>query len=117
MRAMERVKLQRKLDAEMQPFRRAGMAPNPTEGLLRAVRTALRVPVKEIAAATGMHCSGVFEMELREVSNTISIRSLSRMAEAMECKVVYGIVPKYDKTLWELAEERMWRKVIGEGKG
>lgn len=114
---MERMKLQRKLDVEMQPFRRAGMEPNPTDGLLRAIRTALRVPAQEIAAATGMNCSGVFEMELREVSNAITMRSLSKMAEAMGCKVVYGIVPKYGKTLEELAEERQWRKVFDEEQG
>jgi hypothetical protein len=36
------------------------------------------------------------------------------MAEAMGCKVVYGVVPLNGKTLEELAEERMWREVLGE---
>jgi hypothetical protein len=114
MRAVERLKLQRKLDVEMQPFRRAGMELNPTSGLLRAIRTALRIPIDEIAAAMKMNRSGVFDMETRELSNTISIRSLSRMAEAMGCKLVYGIVPKYEKTLEALGEERRWRKVFEE---
>jgi hypothetical protein len=58
----------------------------------------------------------VFDLEAREVKNTISMRSLSRMAEAMGCKVVYGIVPRDGKTLDRLAEERLWRAVL-EGQG
>jgi hypothetical protein len=39
------------------------------------------------------------------------------MAEAMGCKVVYGLVPLNGKMLEELAEERMWRDVLGSGAG
>jgi hypothetical protein len=43
------------------------------------------------------------------------LRSLGRMAEAMGCKVVYGVVPLNGKTLEDLAEERLWRDVLGSG--
>jgi hypothetical protein len=33
---------------------------------------------------------------------------MSRMAQAMGCKMVYGIVPEGGKTLEELAEYRLW---------
>jgi hypothetical protein len=42
------------------------------------------------------------------------LRSLERMAEAMGCKVVYGVVPLNGKTLERLAEERMWKDVLGD---
>jgi transcriptional regulator with XRE-family HTH domain len=77
------------------------------------VRRALRVPADEMAEKLGVHPSGIFEFELRERNKTISLRSLGRMAEAMGCKVVYGIVPAGGKTLEELAEERLWRSVLG----
>ena len=109
MRAIERERLQRKLDEEMRPFRRAGMDMNATNGLLRAIRTALRIPVKEIAERMGMHCSGVSDMEARELASSITLRSLSRMAEAMGCKVVYAIVPKFGWTLEQLGEDREWK--------
>ena len=67
MRAREKERLQRKLDREMQPFRRAGKDENPTNGLLRAVRKALRVPVAEIAGKMGVNRSGVFDLEAREL--------------------------------------------------
>jgi transcriptional regulator with XRE-family HTH domain len=114
MRAREREKLRRKLDVEMQPFRRAGKDECPTNGLLRAVRTALKVPVAEIAAAMGVHRSAVFELEARELTSSATLRAMSRMAEAMECKVVYGIVPCYEDSFEGLAEERRWKKKLGK---
>ena len=115
MRERERKLARRRLDVELRSYRRAGMAKNPTNELLRAVRQALRVPVAEIAQKMGGNRSAVFDLEGREPRNTITLRSMSRMAGAMGCKVVYGIVPKGGKTLEELAEERLWASVLGTG--
>jgi predicted DNA-binding mobile mystery protein A len=117
MRERERKMARRDLDAEMRPYRRAGVQKNPTNGLLRAVRQALRVPVAEIAEKIGVNQSGVYDLETSEQRNTISLRSMSRMAEAMGCKVVYGIVPKDGKTLEALEEERLWMSVLGGKAG
>jgi len=116
MQAKEKEKLLRKLDAEMRTFRRAAKEVNPTNGLLWAVRTALRIPVKEIAEKLEVKRCAVFELEASEVRNSISLRALTRMAEAMECQVVYGIVPKYGKTMEGLAEERHWRKGLEKSR-
>jgi transcriptional regulator with XRE-family HTH domain len=116
MRERERTVARIRLDVELRPYRIAGRKKNPTNGLLRAVRQVLSIPVAEIAGKMGITRSVVFDLEAREVKNTISMRSLSRMAEAMGCKVVYGIVPRGGKTLERLAEERLWRAVL-EGQG
>jgi hypothetical protein len=60
--------------------------------------------------------SGIFELEARELKNTISLRSMSRMAQAMGCKVVYGIVPEGGKKLEDLVEKRLWAE-IGRSQG
>jgi len=112
MRVKEKEKLQRKLDKEMQPFRRAAKDENQTRGLLRAIRNALQIPAREIAKGMGVNRSGVFELEARELKGTASLLSISRMAETMGCKVVYGIVPWYGKTLEQLMEAREWRKEL-----
>ena len=114
MRAMERRLLRKKLDKEMRNYRLAPREENPTNELLRAVREALRVPIKEIAEKMGVAPSNVYELEEREGTGSIMLRSLGRMAEAMGCKVVYGVVPANGKTLEAMAEERLWRDVIGQ---
>ncbi|MGA3011301.1 MAG: hypothetical protein ABSD72_13670 [Terracidiphilus sp.] len=97
-----------RLDRELRPFRQAGRDKNPTNGLLRAVRQVLRVPVAEVAKKMGVCRSVVLDLESRELKNTVTLRSMSRMADAMGCKVVYGIVPEGGKTLEDLAEYRLW---------
>lgn len=101
-----------RLDREMQIYRKAAREKNATRGLLHAVRQALGIPVTEIAREMGVCRSGVFNLEKRELTGAIELRSLERQARAMGCKVVYGIVPLEEKTLEEVAELRMWRKEL-----
>ena len=117
MRERERRMARRKLDLELRPFRQAGKEKNPTNALLRTVRQVLRVPVAEIAEKMGVSRSAIFDMEEREPKNTITLSSLSRVAEAMGCKLVYGIVPRGGKNLEELAEERLWAEMLREKTG
>lgn len=105
--------VRRRLDAEMRPFRQAGMDKQPTRGVLRAVRKALRMYSPEVAARMGMSQSAVFGMESREANGTITLGAMERLADAMDCKVVYGVVPKGGRTLEELYEERLWAVVLG----
>ncbi len=103
------------LDEEMLPFRRAGMDKNYTRGLLRAVRKVLGVPVKEIAEKLGMERSGIYEIEERELKGKVGLLTMDRLAGAMDCKVVYGIVPNDGWTLDELYQKRLWARVLGTG--
>lgn len=112
---MERRLALKKLDREMRPFRWAGREPNPTNALLRTVRQALAIPVKEIAAKMGVGRSALLALEVSERDRTISMRSLARMAEAMGCKVVYGVVPVNGKSLEDVVEARLWKKVLSTG--
>ena len=112
MRERERGLIRKKLDLEMRSYRQAGREKNPTNGLLRAVRQVLHIPVAEIAEKMGVNPSGIFELEARELKNTISLRSMSRMAQAMGCKVVYGIVPEGGKKLEDIVEERLWKALL-----
>jgi predicted DNA-binding mobile mystery protein A len=111
----ERKLARKKLDMEMRSYRRAGLEKNPTSGLLRMVRQVVGIPVAEIAEKMGVNRSGIFELELNESEGSVTMRSMARMAEAMGCKLVYGIVPEGGKTLEQLAEQRLWAEVFGLG--
>jgi len=114
MKAMERKVLLKKLDKEMRHYRFAAREENPTNELLRTLRKVRRVPRKERAGKMGIGESTLYQLEGREGTGSITLRALGRVAEAMGCKVVYGVVPANGKTLEELAEERLWRDVLGE---
>ena len=112
----ERKLARRRLDEEMQTYRRAGIRKNPTSGLLRAVRRALGLPMAEIAGKMGLRESVVFRFEGTEQKGSIKLSTISRVAEAMGCKLVYGIVPRGGKTLEWLAEKRLWEGILAEDR-
>ena len=113
MKDEDRKLMRRRLDVEMRPFRRGAADKDATQGLLRAVRLAMRIPSREIAAKMGIRESNVFCLEERERKLTIGMQSMMRAAEAMECVVVYGIVPRDGLTMEALYERRLWTSVLG----
>jgi transcriptional regulator with XRE-family HTH domain len=112
MREKERKLARKKLDVEMWPFRKAARAKDPTNDLLRAVRQTLGIPIAEITEKMGVGRSAVSDLEMRERRKTITLRSLARMAGAMGCRVVYGVVPADGGTLEHMAEERLWKSLL-----
>jgi predicted DNA-binding mobile mystery protein A len=115
MQKEERALAREKLDKEQRFFRVAGKHHSYFPNWLRRVRQALGVPVAEMAHEMGVHRSVIFRMEKSEDRQTIRLKALEQMAEAMDCKVIYAIVPRQGKTLTELAEWRRWSKALKEG--
>ena len=113
MREEERELARRKLDRELRFYRLAGKEKNPTQELLRRVRQVLGVPMSEVARKSGMNRSVVFRLEDSEARMTISLRSMKRIADALDCKVVYAVVPRDGGTLEEMADRRKWMKLLG----
>jgi hypothetical protein len=113
MKVSARKLARRKLDVELKPFRQAGMDKHPTRGILRALRKALYIQTPEIATKIDRSTSTVFAMEVRELNGRLTLREMANYADAMDCKVVYGVVPKGQRTLEELYEERLWAVVLG----
>ena len=109
----ERVRERAKLDRELRYIRITGKQASKSPKQLRRVRQALGVHVTEIARALEVNASVIYRLEESEERKSISLRALEKMAEAMDCKVVYGIVPRNGGTLMELAERQRWRKRLG----
>lgn len=103
MRERDRFTARRKLDAEMRPLRVLGKKRGQTEGLLQAVRTALGLRAGVVAERLGVNRSVLFRLEKSEKEWRINLASMSRVAEAMGCEVVYGIIPRKGTTLEQLA--------------
>ena len=109
MREWARVELERKVRG----FRRTRMHSRPPEGWLRAMRLAVGIPAEEIARHMGFTAKMVFQMERAEQRRSILLERLERMARAVGCDLVYGLVP-WERSLedraMELVERELWRK-------
>ena len=114
MRNEERDLARRRLDKELRYYRMAGKEKHFTPELLRRVRQVLGLPMAEVARALGVSRSVVFRLEQREGRGTISLRALNRAANAMDCKLVYAVIPRGGETLEEMADRRKWTRLLGD---
>lgn len=105
-----------KLDRELRYFRIAGKKASYFPGWLRRVRQALGVQITEMARELEVNRSVIQRLEKSEDGKGISLRALEKVAGAMECKLVYAIVPRGGKTLMELAEQQRWRRKRGKSR-
>jgi len=113
MRRVLREKARMDLEGQLRPFRRARKARRPSQGWLRAMRQATGISVREIAEHMKFTPKMVFQMERSEQQDTITLERLGEMARAMQCDLVYGIVPWHrsiEDRAMELVERELWRK-------
>lgn len=78
----------------MQKLHLAGSQTAPSNGWIRAIRTALGIPRRSVAKKLGISEPTLLGIEEREVEGTVSIKTLRETAEAMDLVLVYGFVPK-----------------------
>ncbi|MGE5565282.1 MAG: mobile mystery protein A [Parcubacteria group bacterium] len=81
----------RALDRRLQHI--AEMSSRPPKGWIRAIRDALGLTTRQYAARLGVHPSRVGALEKGEVDETVTLQSLRRAAEALDCQLVYALVP------------------------
>ena len=66
----------------------------PAGGWVNAVRRALGMTERELATRMGVAQSSLHALERSEAAGTIRIETLRRAAEALDCEVVYALVPR-----------------------
>jgi len=76
----------------------------PHGGWIRAIRDALGMTAEDLAGRMGLTQSAVTRLEQSERSGRIQLDTLQRVADALECDVVYALVPR--RNLEEMVTER-----------
>src|SRR6056297_2717580 len=104
MRPEERITARRILDNRLTSLRDSDAPARPPRGWIRAIREALGMTTSQLAARLGVVQSRVPALEQAEAKKTVTLASLEKAANAMDCRLVYALVPR--KPLEELVEER-----------
>ena len=68
----------------------------PPSGWIKAIRGSLGLSSTQLAKVLGVNQATVLKAEEREVSGSITLSKINELAEAMDCKLIYAIVPKND---------------------
>ncbi len=66
----------------------------PCGDWLRLVREARGETLKEVAARLGIHPTTVLRVELGEARGAVQLETLRRFASALDCDVLYSLVPR-----------------------
>lgn len=67
--------------------------PMPPSGWMKAIRGSLGLTIRQLAQRVGVGHGAIAQLEKREPKRRITLESLENAARAMDCKVVYAIVP------------------------
>lgn len=68
----------------------------PREGWIATIRQALGMTTGQLAERLDVTQPSVFELERSEAKGSIKLETLERVAEALNCTLVYALVPKTD---------------------
>ena len=84
----------RQLDTSLNRWRSADLPPRPPSGWVKAIRESLGMAAAHLAARLGVTTSTVTRLETSEADDTISLGTLRRAAEALDCELRYALIPK-----------------------
>jgi len=107
----------RSLDEKLRAFTKARVQLRPKSGWVKAIREALGMTTRQLAARMNIQQSGVTLLEQREMDKKVTLETLERAARALNCELVYALVPT--ETLEKTVEEqalRSAREILGRTK-
>ncbi len=100
----QRALARKTLDGRLASLRTASDLARPPRGWIKAIREALGMTTTQLAERAGMSQSRIPRIETGEVNGTLTMTTLRNMAEAMNCRLVYALVP--NEPLEEMVCER-----------
>ena len=82
------------MDALLEIWRTAQLSARPRSGWVRAIRESLGMSAAAFARRLGMTPVGVRKLESAEASDAITLASLRKLAQALDCELQYALVPR-----------------------
>ena len=82
-----------RLDERLEVLRPADRFKAPPKGWVRALRDALGMTGAQLGVRMGIRPQTVETIEKSEAAGTIQLNTLRRAAEALDCTLVYALVP------------------------
>jgi predicted DNA-binding mobile mystery protein A len=82
------------LDQQLQPLRNMDPLIRPERGWIRAIREAVGMTTGQFAKRLGVAQPRVAALERAEANEAVTLKSLRQAAEALDCVLVYALVPK-----------------------
>ena len=92
------------MEEAIQPFRPLVDTRPPRRGWIRAIQQALGVTNRQLAKRLRLKPQTIEGMQEYEAKETIKLQTLRKLAEALDCRLVYAVVP--NKPLEETRQDQ-----------
>lgn len=92
------------LERRLAPLRKADELARPARGWVKAVREALGMTSAQLGRRIAVSQSRVTRIERDEAEEAITLRTLRKIAEGLDCTLVYALVP--NKPLDDILRDR-----------
>ena len=104
---MDKLKARSALERDLARHRDAP-TPLPRSGWIRAIRDALGMSTRELAARVGLSQQRISQIEENERDRSLTLGTLDRIANGLGCRVEYVLVPyqPLDDIVWERARKK-----------
>jgi len=89
-----RERARQRLDERLAALKPESRFTPPPKGWIRAIRDAIGMSGAQFAARLGVKPPSVVDLEKSEATGSIQINTLQRAAAALDCQLVYPIVPR-----------------------
>lgn len=101
----------RRLDEKLTGLAPLAQAKAPPKGWLRAIRDSLGMSAVQAARSLGVAASqSVEDIERSEAAGTVRLDTLRRTAAALDCTLVYAIIP--NRTLEQMVDRQARNKAL-----
>ena len=88
----------------LKPFLRLIHSQQPSGGWIRSIREALGMTTVQLAKRLNVKPQTLDDLEANEVRGKITLESLNKLARALDCRVVYAVIPP--KPLGQMQRDR-----------
>ena len=113
---MKDLNARKSLDQKLSSFRDDAKISRPHRGWVKAIRNALGMTTAQLAQRMGVSQPRITELEHAEIEDKVTLGTLRRAAEAMNCTLVYALVPiqsSLEETLLNRARRKA-SKILGD---
>jgi len=86
------------MDALLGSWKSAQLCARPKSGWVRAIRETLGMSAAAFARRLGISHAGVRKLEASEASDAMTLATLRKLAQALDCEVQYALVPRTSLT-------------------
>ena len=87
--------LLKQIDRQIKPWQTLRLKQSrPKMGWVRTLRIALGMTLQELASRVGVEQGRIIQIEKAEIEGGLTLRSLKSVAHALNCELIYALVPK-----------------------